>query len=162
MVFKKKFENSDNNNSESKSKEKDKYELTDELLYAVAEAVINRDNIIKAISKTIGCTESKAVQLQKEVLSSPRYKEVFEDYKSMLKSTVYEDDADTIMIQYNNLIRKATQEKKYEVVVRIIDKIRQLQAIGDKEMEFKVTFDFEPTDKVNLNLIKEKDNNVSE
>lgn len=161
MVFKKKFESSDDNNSESKSKE-NKYELTDELLYAVAEAVINRDNIIKAISKTIGCTESKAVQLQKEVLSSPRYKEVFEDYKAMLKSTVYEDDADTIMIQYNNLIRKATQEKKYEVVVRIIDKIRQLQAIGDKEMEFKVTFDFEPTDKVNLNLIKEKDNNVSE
>ena len=80
-----------------------------------------------------------------------------------MKGTVYDDDRDTIMLQYNNLIRKATQEKKYEVVVRILDKIRMLQAIGDKEMEFKMVFGFDPviqgsTFNVNFNLIDENYN----
>lgn len=139
---------------------KDDIDVTEELCYAVAEAVINRDDIIKTISKTTKCTNARAVVLQKEVLSSPLYKQIFEDYKNTMKGTVYDDDRDTIMLQYNNLIRKATQEKKYEVVVRILDKIRMLQAIGDKEMEFKMVFGFDPVIKgstfnVNFNLIDE-------
>lgn len=159
MVFKKKFteEENDNNNDNNES-----LDITDELCYAVAEAVINRDEIVKAIQKTIKCTTSRAIALQAEILKSAKYKEIFEDYKDTLKNTVYEDDQDTIMIQYNNLIRKATQEKKYEVVVRILDKIRQLQAIGDKEMEFKMTFSFKPTENTNLNLINEKNDNKEE
>lgn len=137
----------------------DDFDITEELCYAVAEAVINRDDIVKAIMKTTKCTTARAISLQAEVLNSDKYKEIFEDYKNTLKNTVYEDDQDTIMIQYNNLIRKATQEKKYEVVVRILDKIRQLQAIGDKEMDFKMTFCFEPTDKTNLNIIQESKEN---
>lgn len=142
---------------------KDDIDVTEELCYAVAEAVINRDDIIKTITKTTKCTNARAVVLQKEVLNSALYKQIFEDYKNTIKSTVYDDDRDTIMLQYNNLIRKATQEKKYEVVVRILDKIRMLQAIGDKEMEFKMVFGFDPVIKgstfnVNFNLIDENYN----
>lgn len=150
MAFKKKskIEEDDSNLS---------IDITDELCYAVAEAVLFRDDIIKAICKVAKCQTSKALRLQNEILNSNKYKEIFEDYKQTIKGTVYEDDQDTILVQYNNLIRKATQEKKYEVVVRILDKIRQLQAIGDKEMEFKMTFSFKPTETTNLKLIE--DNN---
>lgn len=151
MPFKKKI-SSDGDNEENNSKS---FEITEELCFAVAEAVINRDDIQKAISQAARCTKVRALALQKEILQSPMYKKCFEEYKEILKGTVYEDDKDTIMLQYNNIIKKATQEKKYEVVVRVLDKIRQLQAIGDKEMEFKMTFSFEPTEKTNLNIISE-------
>ena len=154
MTFKKKVTN---NKEDTSSKD---FDITDELCYAVAEAVMNREDIVKAISVTLRCTNVRAIELQKKVLSSPRYQEIFEEYKNMMKSTVYQDDQDTIMIQYNNLIRKATQEKKYEVVVRILDKIRMLQSIGDKEMEFKMTFAFEPKPETNLKIIDNSlDNN---
>lgn len=151
MPFKKKLTNVDN------SEEKESIDITEELCYAVAEAVLLKEDICKAICKVTRCGAARAIQLQKEVLSSPLYKQIFDDYKNIATSTVFQEDENTIMVQYNNLIRKATAEKKYEVVVRILDKIRLMQAIGDKEMEFKMTFGFEPTKTTNINLINKRE-----
>ena len=58
--------------------------------------------------------------------------------KSIEAHTLVKDDMDTIMLLYNKMLREATAEKKYDVIIRILKEIRQIKAIEDEQTKFEV------------------------
>ena len=58
--------------------------------------------------------------------------------KNIEAHTLVKDDMDTIMLLYNKMLREATAEKKYDVIIRILKEIRQIKAIEDEQTKFEV------------------------
>ena len=56
-------------------------------------------------------------------------------FDEIVKITV-DDNIDTIQLNYNKLLRKAQAEGKYEVVLRVLDKIKQLKAIENEVISY--------------------------
>ena len=53
----------------------------------------------------------------------------------------------TIMLQYNKLLRDAKAEGKFEVAARILKEIREIKAIDNEQMKFEVVIKVEKPDK---------------
>lgn len=115
-------------------------EITREIIEAVVLAQLYREDIISAIRKVIGgkTTNAEINELYKEIIQHPDFPEVKDDIIKLEEATLIDEDADTIMLYYNRLLRKAQDEKKYEVIVRILKEIKQLKAIEDEQMQFEV------------------------
>lgn len=161
MPFKKKISNVSRQEELNNFKEED-WEVTEALCFAVAEAAYNRRDVIEAIMQSTSCSRTKAFKMQDKITKSDLYKKCFDDYKNMQEATVFSESKKSMMVHYNELIKQATTQRKYEIVLRILDKIKELQGINNDEMDFNITFTFKPTDKVNLNMItgaKPKDKN---
>lgn len=114
-------------------------EITKEMMEAVVMAQLYRDDIIKAITKLAGKISNKEAEaLYKEILQHPDFAQIKEDILKVEEATLIDEDADTIMLYYNKLLRDAQFEKKYEVILRILKEIRQMKAIEDEQMQFEV------------------------
>jgi hypothetical protein len=72
------------------------------------------------------------------VLKHPDYKTVLEDIKNIESQTLVDEDMNTIMLQYNKLLRDAQKEGKFEVAARILKEIREIKAIDNEQMKFEV------------------------
>ena len=121
----------------------DSIEITREMIEAVALAQLYRDDPVVAL-RTVAAgyklTARELDDLYRKVLTSKDYAEIKEETLEIEKSTLVDDDIDTVMLQYNRLLEEAREEKKYEVAARILKEIKQLKAIEDDENRFEVTF----------------------
>ena len=121
----------------------DSIEITREMIEAVALAQLYRDDPIVAL-RTVASgyklTARELDDLYRKVLTSKDYAEIKEETLEIEKSTLVDDDIDTVMLQYNRLLEEAREEKKYEVAARILKEIKQLKAIEDDENKFEITF----------------------
>lgn len=121
----------------------DSIEITREMIEAVALAQLYRDDPIVAL-RTVAAgyklTARELDDLYRKVLTSKDYAEIKEETLEIEKSTLVDDDIDTVMLQYNRLLEEAREEKKYEVAARILKEIKQLKAIEDDENKFEITF----------------------
>ena len=117
-------------------------EITREMLEAVVEAQIYREDPLIALKKYAGKISADELNtLYKNVLRHPSLEEVKKDVKTLEEATLIDDDVNTINLVYNRLLRKAQFDGKYDIVAKILDKIRQLKAIDNNEMEFKIIFE---------------------
>ena len=139
-------------------------EIPEELYDIVAEACLYRGNPVQDIASYMNrelrrkISIKEATQVYHDILKQPDFKDRMKSYLALEKATVIDDDEDTILLQYNRIIREATKDGKYEVVARVLDKIRQIKAIDDKQIDFNITFTFKPTDVINLEMLKSKKN----
>lgn len=137
-------------------------DIPEELYEVVAEACLYKENVPLAISKYVSKELKKKIsgkevnELYRTILQDEKFKERLKKYQEIEKVTVLDEDQDTIMLMYNRIIRDATRDGKYEVVARVLKEIRQLKAIEDKQMEFKMTFAFKPTEAINLKMIQDE------
>lgn len=128
-----------------------------DLVYeAVAEACLYGENIQKAIQMSGKYTAKESLEIQKEILSDPKFKEKLNSYVEIEKASLFEDDRETILLKLNRIIRQATAKGQYDTVIKTLDRIAKMLSIEDKEMEFKMTFAFKPTEAINLKMIKEE------
>lgn len=121
----------------------DSIEITREMIEAVALAQLYRDDPIVAlrtVASSYKLTARELDDLYRKVLTSKDYADIKEETLQIEKSTLVDDDIDTVMLQYNRLLEEAREEKKYEVAARILKEIKQLKAIEDDENRFEVTF----------------------
>lgn len=121
----------------------DDIEITREMIEAVALAQLYRDDPVVAL-RTVAAgyklTAKELDALYRKVLTSKDYASIKEEALQIEKSTLVDDDIDTVMLQYNRLLEEAREEKKYEVAARILKEIKQLKAIEDDENKFEITF----------------------
>ena len=135
-------------------------EFDSELYYIVAEACLYAENVPQAIMKyykgSKRCTLQEAQEIHKKILRDPKFKEKLKDYVAIEKAGLFEDDRETILLKLNRIIRDASREGKYDTVVKTLDRIAKMLSIEDKQMDFKLTFAFKPTEAINLEMIKEE------
>lgn len=125
-------------------------EITREMMEAVVMAQLYREDIIKAITKLAGkITNKDAEVLYKEILQHPDFPKIKEDLLKVEEATLIDENADTIMLYYNKLLKDAQFEKKYEVILRILKEIRQMKAIEDEQMQFEVIITVEEPEHTN-------------
>ncbi len=135
-------------------------DIPEELYEVVAKACLYREDGPHAVGAYLSKEQRKklsskeAESIYHQILKDPKFQDIMEDYKKVESISVIDDDMNTIMLQYNKIIKDATRDGKYEVVARVLKEIRQLKAIEDKQMEFKMTFAFKPTEAINLEMIK--------
>lgn len=116
-------------------------EVTGEMFEALVSASLYGEDTTLAIQKIApkGWTKQDVKQAIRYMLSQ---KERMEEFKKVLveleKTSLIDHDQDTIMLVYKRLMEKAAEEKKYEVVTRILREIRQLKAIENDQMKFEV------------------------
>lgn len=119
-------------------------EITRGMLEAVVEAQLYREDVITALRKFVSkITNNEVMELYKEIVQHPDFAQVKEEIVNLESATLIDEDVNTIMLYYNNLLRKAQKEGKYEVIVRILKEIRQLKAIEDEQMQFEVVIKVE-------------------
>lgn len=120
----------------------DDIEITREMLEAVAEAQLYREDAeiaLKSFVKKISSKQLKA--LYRKILQHPDLPKIKEEFLKVEELSLVDDDVNTIQLIYNKLLKKAQFDGKYDVVAKILDKIRQLKAIDNNEMEFKIIFE---------------------
>lgn len=120
-------------------------EITDEIIEAVALAQLYREDAKLAIRKKCSARMNNE-ELDKfylKVLADPRFNEIKQRAIEIEKLTLVNDDTDTIMLFYNKILQQSQHEGKYEAVLRILKEIRQLKAIQNDEMDFKVIIEVE-------------------
>lgn len=120
-------------------------EITDEIIEAVALAQLYREDAKLAIRKKCSAKMNNE-ELDKfylRVLADSRFAEVKERAIELEKLSLINDDTDTIMLFYNKILQQSQHEGKYEAVLRILKEIRQLKAIQNDEMDFKVIIEVE-------------------
>lgn len=123
-------------------------EITREMMEAVAQAQLYREDILVTLKKFVGKLGSKEIQeLYNRVLQHPDFKKVKEDVVALEELTLIDENVDTILLYYNKLLRKAQFEGKYDVIVRILKEIRQIKAIEDEQMKFEVVIKVEQPQK---------------
>lgn len=122
-------------------------EITNELMEVVALAQLYRRDAIIELMKALPQKKKmdEVKQLYKEILQHPKFKEVRNDAIKIEEATLIDDNVDTILLYYNELLREARFEKKYEVVTRVLKEIKQLKAIENDEMQFEVKFSIDDT-----------------
>lgn len=117
-------------------------EITDEMKEAVALAVLYREDPMLALRKVDSCPKKISNRDINLIYNKIRNASDFEELKNSIKGvethTLVKDDMDTIMLMYNKMLREATAEKKYDVIIRILKEIRQIKAIEDEQTKFEV------------------------
>ncbi len=120
----------------------DDIEITREMLEAVAEAQLYREDVEIALKSFVGKITSKQLKnLYRRILQHPDLPKIKEEFIKVEEMTLIDDDVNTINLVYNKLLKKAQFDGKYDVVAKILDKIRQLKSIDNTEMEFKIIFE---------------------
>lgn len=117
--------------------------ITREMMEAVAYAQLYREEPILALQKVNAVGNKKISNREmenvyREILKHPDFPQVKKEAIELETLTNVDDTIDTIQLNYNRLLKKAQAEGKYEVVVRILDKIRQLKAIDNEQMKFEI------------------------
>lgn len=123
----------------------DSIEITDELMEKVALAQLYRDDPLTEIRKALDIKlDTKSLEaLYKRILSHDRFNIVKEDAIKLESSTLIEENTDTLLLYLNKLLKQAQFEKKYEVVTRIIQQIKQLKAVQNEEQRFEIIIKIE-------------------
>lgn len=120
----------------------DGVEITDEMKEAVALAILYREDPILALRKVDSCPKKISNRdlnlIYNKIRNAPDFEELKNSIKGVEAHTLVEDDMDTIMLMYNKMLRDATTEKKYDVIIRILKEIRQIKAIEDEQTKFEV------------------------
>lgn len=120
----------------------DGVEITDEMKEAVALAILYREDPILALRKVDSCPKKISNRdlnlIYNKIRNAPDFEELKNSIKGVEAHTIVEDDMDTIMLMYNKMLRDATAEKKYDVIIRILKEIRQIKAIEDEQTKFEV------------------------
>lgn len=127
-------------------------EITREMMEAVAYAQLYREDPILALQKINGgkrISNRDMDTILKNILRHPDFAQVKKEAIELETLTTVDDTIDTIQLNYNRLLKKAQAEGKYEVVLRVLDKIKQLKAIDNEQMKFeiKITVDKPADDK---------------
>lgn len=116
-------------------------EITKEMMEAVAYAQLYREDPILALQKINGgkrIANKEMDAMYRAILKHPDFPQVKEDAIKLESLTTVDDNIDTIQLNYNRLLKKAQAEGKYEVVLRVLDKIKQLKAIENEQMKFEI------------------------
>lgn len=116
-------------------------EITREMMEAVAYAQLYREDPVLALQKLNGgkrISNKEMDAIYKGILKHPEFPQVKAEAIQLESLTTIEDNIDTIQLNYNRLLKKAQAEGKYEVVLRILDKIKQLRAIENEQMRFEI------------------------
>ena len=116
-------------------------EITHEMLEAVAMASLYKEEATEALRQVLAgkkITHAELMSIYQNVLRHPDYRAVLEDIKNIESQTLVDEDMNTIMLQYNKLLKKAQKEGKFEVAARILKEIREIKAIDNEQMKFEV------------------------
>lgn len=127
-------------------------EVTKEMMEVVASAQLYREDYMVELRKVLSgkkLTSSELNQLYINIIKHPDFKQVKEDILNIEKSSLVEDDMDTVMLQYNKLLRDAQKEGKFEVAARILKEIREIKAIENEQTKFEVIIKVEKPEKDN-------------
>lgn len=120
----------------------DGVEITDEMKEAVALAILYREDPILALRKVDSCPKKISNRdlnlIYNKIRNAPDFEELKNSIKGVEAHTIVKDDMDTIMLMYNKMLRDATAEKKYDVIIRVLKEIRQIKAIEDEQTKFEV------------------------
>lgn len=126
----------------------DDIEITNEIIDKVALALLYREDPVTELRKVVPqkLTNREMEQLYRRVIAHPNFDERKKEAVQMETLSLVDDDLDTVMLQYNQMLRKAKEEGKYEVAARILKEIRMLKAIENEQNEFKVEITIEGKD----------------
>ena len=130
------------------------YNINDiEISYSLIETVVlaqlyRRDPLLDlrtAVKEKL--TNKELSALYKRILQSPESGETKKDIIKLEELTLVDDSVDTIALMYNNMLKQAQFEKKFDVVIRILKEIQKLKAIENNETKFEIKISIqEPTD----------------
>lgn len=118
----------------------DGIEITKEMVEAVAISKIYREDSETALLKST-TQRFKKGQLQivlNTILKSEDYKAIQDDVLATEEAGLIDDNLNTVMLQYNRLLKNAQAEGKYEVAARILKEIRAIKAIENEQTKFEV------------------------
>lgn len=125
-------------------------EITYEMMEAVAMAQLYRRDELNELRKVVSgskkLTNDELKQLHKQVLLHPDFEIVKQDTVKVETCTLVDDNVDTITLMYNELLRDARFEKKYEVIIRILKELQKLKSISDEETKFEIIIDVKKPD----------------
>lgn len=140
----------ENNSEEQISNETS---ISSELFDIVTEACLYNKDPVQAIKTKAKKTLQESRELYKKILQHPEFKERMNAYTELEKLTLFSEDRETLLLKLYKIIQEANFEKRYDIVVKTLDRIAKMLSIEDKQMEFKITFSFEPTEKTNIKMI---------
>lgn len=133
-----------------------------ELWDCVAEALIQLEDVPQAIIKnykgTKKCSVKEAQDIYKEIVKDPSFQEYLKEYQEVAECGLIDENNNTIRLKLNKIFGKAIREGKYDTAIKTLSSVAKMLNIQEKQMEFNIIFSFEPTEKTNLNLIKENNN----
>lgn len=118
----------------------DDIEITTDMLDCVALALLYREDAITELRKVITqkLTNKEMEALYRKILKSPEFEARKQEAVELESITLVDDNLDTVLLQYNQMLKKAKQEGKYEVAARILKEIRMIKAIDNEQNEFKI------------------------
>ena len=130
------------------------YDINDiEISYSLIETVVlaqlyRRDPLLDLRAVVKGKLTNKELSaLYKRILQSPEFGETKKDIIKLEELTLVDDSVDTIALMYNNMLKQAQFEKKFDVVIRILKEIQKLKAIENNETKFEIKISIqEPAD----------------
>lgn len=127
----------------------DDIKITKELMEAVAVAQLYRDDELTAVRKNVKekLTTDDLNKLYRKIVTHPDFEVTKTEIVKVESCSLVEDTADTIALMYNDLLKEARYEKKYEVVIRILKEIQKLRAISDEESKFEIIIDVKRPEK---------------
>lgn len=115
-------------------------EITTDMLDCVALALLYREDAITELRKVVTqkLTNKEMEALYRRILKSPEFEARKQEAVELESITLVDDNLDTVLLQYNQMLKKAKQEGKYEVAARILKEIRMIKAIDNEQNEFKI------------------------
>lgn len=115
-------------------------EITTDMLDCVALALLYREDAITELRKVVTqkLTNKEMEALYRKILKSPEFEARKQEAVELESITLVDDNLDTVLLQYNQMLKKAKQEGKYEVAARILKEIRMIKAIDNEQNEFKI------------------------
>lgn len=115
-------------------------EITTDMLDCVALALLYREDAITELRKVVTqkLTNKEMEALYRRILKSPEFETRKQEAVELESITLVDDNLDTVLLQYNQMLKKAKQEGKYEVAARILKEIRMIKAIDNEQNEFKI------------------------
>lgn len=118
----------------------DEIEITTDMLDCVALALLYREDAITELRKVVTqkLTNKEMEALYRKILKSPEFEKRKQEAVELESITLVDDNLDTVLLQYNQMLKKAKQEGKYEVAARILKEIRMIKAIDNEQNEFKI------------------------
>lgn len=126
-------------------------EITEEMMEAVAIASLYKTDPTLELRKVVTqkLTSSDMIRLLNRIRKDPNFEQVKEDLVKLECTSLVDEDMNTVLLQYNKLLRDAQAEKKYEVAARILGEIRKLKAIENEQMKFEITIKVEKPEETN-------------
>lgn len=107
---------------------------------SVAVAQLYRTDELTTVRKNVKekLTTDDLNKLYRRIITHPDFDVIKTEIVKLESCSLVDDTADTIALMYNDLLKEARFEKKYEVVIRILKEIQKLRAISDEESKFEI------------------------